>query len=592
MAQTQTPTRARGTPLSQQAPTEAPAGNLPATRPRGEPGGAQPQAQQQQGNGTRGLTAAEREAANARNGQLASRNVQEIFQQFRGQLDAWCNTVMDGVKHNQVMFFKNIMLAAVSDKPELLFADRGTLFTAARKAFNDGLYPDGRDAALVVYKTKVKRRNAEGIDIEFDIQAVQYMPMVQGIRRRMLESGLVTSVTTEAVYLNDHFDYAFGDNAFIEHKAPPLGQDRGALIGAYCIIRLGNGDVLRDVMDRKAIEQAKSKSRAPNSLMWKDFEGEAFKKTVARRLSKSAPSMPNIARMFDAEEDYIDGEIDEAGSVRGGPSFDFPTTGAAASSEREPEAPLPTGQRQREPEPPLEVEFWIYDLDGVEAKFETPFAAFDGCVAVLSAAAAIGVAQLDGFWESNQNLLDALELSGNGNLSGELATRFADARDKAVEAEDKRKAEEAELAQREQAARQADEQAKADQAKRQQAQTGSTAAPADQQQPAQEQSERDPPPPEDEGQAPEPVVEEQQRASKRIDVPKGRDGKPDLRVWSVALFTPKVKATKSSADLAWLLGDNTDTLEKCKEEGVLAKADRDAMVAAIDAQFAKLPADS
>lgn len=70
-------------------------------------------------------------------------------------------------------------MTAVQSNPALLSADRQTLFQACMKCAQDGLLPDGREAALVIFRTKKKIDNR---DVWVD--AVQYMPMVAGVIAR------------------------------------------------------------------------------------------------------------------------------------------------------------------------------------------------------------------------------------------------------------------------------------------------------------------------------------------------------------------------------------------------------------------------
>src|SRR5271154_2351552 len=86
--------------------------------------------------------------------------------------------------------FRRVVITAVNLNPDLLKADRRSLFTACVRAAADGLYPDGREAALVMFGN-----------------SATYMPMIHGIRKRMRNTGEVTSAEAEVVYERDFFDY-------------------------------------------------------------------------------------------------------------------------------------------------------------------------------------------------------------------------------------------------------------------------------------------------------------------------------------------------------------------------------------------------
>lgn len=170
--------------------------------------------------------------------------------------------------------FTAVVLRAVQEDPNLLKpeTDKASLFLACQRAAQDGLLPDKREGALVMYGNKV-----------------QWQPMIGGLRKRLAEAGF--DLRAEVVYENDAFDYELGDDPRITHKAPPLGQDRGKVIGAYAIAtNLETGDKYREVMDVAALDAVAAVSRAGNSGPWKGpFKPEMQRKTVARRLIKSLP---------------------------------------------------------------------------------------------------------------------------------------------------------------------------------------------------------------------------------------------------------------------------------------------------------------
>ena len=57
-------------------------------------------------------------------------------------------------KHITVERFNRVVLTALNQQPDLVKADRRSLFSACVEAAKDGLYPDGKQAALVLFNTK------------------------------------------------------------------------------------------------------------------------------------------------------------------------------------------------------------------------------------------------------------------------------------------------------------------------------------------------------------------------------------------------------------------------------------------------------
>lgn len=210
--------------------------------------------------------------------------------------------------------FQRTCLTACIQNPDLLTADRHTLFLSCLKSATDGLLPDGRDAALVIFNTKKK---IDGEDRW--IKAVQYMPMYAGILKKVRQSGDLAGVETHVVYEKDLFKYALGDESKIEHT-PYMGKEaRGDIIAVYCIARLKDGTVVREVMSFQDIEKVRKASKAGDDNgqpkgIWKAWYEEMARKTVFRRCAKWLPQ--NI-EMFDHAFDN-DASMEVLGEVEGG----------------------------------------------------------------------------------------------------------------------------------------------------------------------------------------------------------------------------------------------------------------------------------
>jgi phage RecT family recombinase len=201
--------------------------------------------------------------------------------------------------------FKRVLITAMNAQPDLVLADRRSLFVAVQKCAGDGLLPDGREAALVVFNTKVKNKRTGATQY---IKKVEYIPMIFGIRKRMRNSGEVLSATAEVIFAKDKFAYRLGDEASIEHIPAVLGNDRGKQIGAYAIIKLRNGEVLREVMSIADIERVRAISRSKDGPAWVNWYEEMARKSVLKRCAKGAPVSPRersaLAR-HEADDDQI-----------------------------------------------------------------------------------------------------------------------------------------------------------------------------------------------------------------------------------------------------------------------------------------------
>lgn len=196
--------------------------------------------------------------------------------------------------------FTNVVIRAVTENPELLNANRKSLFTSCSRAAQDGLIPDGREGALVVYNTK-------GGDGQWH-KHVQWQPMISGLRKRLAERGF--SIRAEVVYENDEFIHEMGDDARIIHRPPPLGTERGNPVGAYAIATGPDGDKYREVMSLADLEKVRASSKAQNGP-WAKWTEQMYRKTVAKRLINWLP-LPDDERLKGLverdNEQYIDGE--------------------------------------------------------------------------------------------------------------------------------------------------------------------------------------------------------------------------------------------------------------------------------------------
>lgn len=202
--------------------------------------------------------------------------------------------------HIPVDRFMRVVITAVNSNPDLLNADRRSLFGAAMKAAQDGLLPDGRDGALVVFNTKEKVDN-----VERWIKKVQWMPMVGGILKKIRNSGELLSISAQVAYEKDKFTYVLGDDERIEHE-PFMDGDRGKPRLVYAIAKTKDGGVYRDVMTVSEIEKVRNVSRAKDSGPWKDWWDEMAKKTVIRRLSKRLPMSSDLDDLIRQDDELYD----------------------------------------------------------------------------------------------------------------------------------------------------------------------------------------------------------------------------------------------------------------------------------------------
>jgi recombination protein RecT len=193
--------------------------------------------------------------------------------------------------------FIRTAITAVQMTPALLGADRRSLFASCIRAAQDGLMPDGREAVLNIYNTKVN---------DVWVNMVQYLPMVRGLMKVARNSGDVAYIDAAAVYERDEFIFERGDESRIVHR-PYLGaDDPGQVIAAYCIARLTNGEVHREVMSRRDIERVRAVSKAANGPGWTKWYDQFAIKSVIKRASKLLPSSSDrMDRVIQADNEAM-----------------------------------------------------------------------------------------------------------------------------------------------------------------------------------------------------------------------------------------------------------------------------------------------
>lgn len=234
---------------------------------------------------------------------------------FEGQITSVSQQLSVALpSHISIDKFQRTLMAAVKADPDLLRADRASLINACEKAALDGLLPDKREAALVIFKRNYK--DAQGAWQQ--ALDVAYMPMVFGLRKKILQSGEVVDITTNVVYEREVVEGAFiyeeGTERMLRHrpmwKLKPEDTTDDKIVFAYSMAIYKDGTKSFEVMRRFQIDEIRECSQTGATLdrkgnprkpsgPWVDFFGEMAKKTVMRRHSKTLPMSGDL--MIDVE---------------------------------------------------------------------------------------------------------------------------------------------------------------------------------------------------------------------------------------------------------------------------------------------------
>lgn len=171
-----------------------------------------------------------------------------------------------------------LSLIAVRKTPKLAQCSPQSVVGSVLQCAQLGLEPDGLlgQAYLVPFKDKWGKLHA------------QLMIGYKGMINLIMRSGKAANISTRLVYENDDFDISYGTDPGIHHK-PVYKGDRGEVVGAYCVAKMTNGELVIDYMTRDEIEHVRNSGRSGNSDAWRNHWNEMARKCPIRRAFKYIP---------------------------------------------------------------------------------------------------------------------------------------------------------------------------------------------------------------------------------------------------------------------------------------------------------------
>lgn len=232
-------------------------------------------------------------------------NVESRNDTFKGFL-VQKKTEIEAVLPAHVTFekFQRVVLTAISMNNDLL-SDGKSLFQSCVQCAADGLMPDGKEAALVIFNTKDKKTDTWH-------KKVLYMPMVKGLIKLARNSGEVSNLTAQIVCQNDTFNIDLASDERPTHKVN-LEKTRGDMIAAYAIATFKDGTFQCEIMSKEEIDKIKSISKGikKNNAgeeygIWVDWYEEMARKTVLKRLMKYLSLSPELVRVIDTDNSMYD----------------------------------------------------------------------------------------------------------------------------------------------------------------------------------------------------------------------------------------------------------------------------------------------
>lgn len=185
--------------------------------------------------------------------------------------------------------FIRVVVTALRLNPGLLDLDRQSLYASCMRAAQDGLLPDGREAALVPFKGKV-----------------QYMPMVGGICKKVRNSGELSTIDSQVVHEGDEYE-AWIDEKGQHFKHRKARENRGTPILTYAYAITKDGGFFFEEIDMEQMSAIEAASRAKEGPWSGPFREEMMRKSAIRRLAKyRLPSSTDLDEVIRRDDDMYD----------------------------------------------------------------------------------------------------------------------------------------------------------------------------------------------------------------------------------------------------------------------------------------------
>lgn len=213
-----------------------------------------------------------------------------------------------GMPSQKVMREISFALQLINSNKDLQACSKESLQSAVINVANIGLTlnPAAKEAYLIARWNSQKRCKEAGLE-----------PSYIGLQKLIMEHGGITSVVTNVVYENDQFELDLADKVKpVTHKPCLVKSKRGALIGAYSVATLPNGDQQPEWIDIESLHEIRALSESYkaymadkiNSCVWISHESEMCRKTVIKRLVKYLPRTSENDKLTEAiqtdNEDY------------------------------------------------------------------------------------------------------------------------------------------------------------------------------------------------------------------------------------------------------------------------------------------------
>lgn len=204
---------------------------------------------------------------------------------MRERLEARSGELKNALTDISPEHFIRALITSAQVNPDLQACSFQSLWLACMKACRDNLLPDGREGAIVPYKSNAT-----------------WIPMYQGLLKKFRQSGECKWIGSEVVREGETFEHWI-DESGPHFKHIPAGDDSAAVTKVYAAAITKDKAFYVAVLSMSEIKKIRAMSKASrDDSPWKVWPEEMMKKSALRRLSKLLPAGRDF---FEDEEEVV-----------------------------------------------------------------------------------------------------------------------------------------------------------------------------------------------------------------------------------------------------------------------------------------------
>ena len=170
---------------------------------------------------------------------------------------------------NKTRFVQNA-IALINDNPNLQKYSSNQLIGGLMKGAYLGLDFYSKEAYLVPYGNQLSYQTS--------YSGAKKLAKKYSIRK-------IKDIGSKIVREGDLFEET-GEGGNTSYIFKPKPFNNGEIVGAFAYVLFKDGGITVDTMSLKELETTRKHSKASNSMAWKDFTTEMYRKTVLHRLCK------------------------------------------------------------------------------------------------------------------------------------------------------------------------------------------------------------------------------------------------------------------------------------------------------------------